>query len=147
MSTLADMPRNLPFAERACFIAGPAKSGTTLLITLLDGHPDLLVLPEETAYFATVLTKYGKRSRREQFDYLTTQSLARVMFGGPPHRELVDYSRFPTRELLKRFEAAAFDPANRERDLLVDPHGDLCRGVRPCKGPITLVDRKNPCQP
>ncbi len=109
----------LPFEHRACFIAGPAKSGTTLLTSLLDGHPELLVLPEETAYFPTVLTKYGGRTRREQFDYLTRQALAGVMFGAPPQKQLGDYSRFPTRELRDRFETAAFDPVNAHRDLLV----------------------------
>ena len=108
-----------PFEQRACLIAGPAKSGTTLLTSLLDGHPDLLVLPEETAYFPTVLTKYGRRSRREQVDYLTRQALTCVMFGAPPRKELGDYSHFPTRELRERFEAAALDPANAQRDLLV----------------------------
>ena len=58
MPTLSSktMTSNLPFDQRACFIAGQAKSGTTLLIALLDNHPELLVLPEETAYFPTVLT-------------------------------------------------------------------------------------------
>ncbi len=53
--------QHLPFEQRACFIAGQAKSGTTLLVALLDNHPELLVLPEETAYFPTVLTKYAPR--------------------------------------------------------------------------------------
>src|SRR5262245_36625370 len=73
----------LPFDQRACVIAGQAKSGTTLLVALLDNHPQLLVLPEETAYFPTVLTKYAPRGRRAQFDYLTKQSLSNVLFGGP----------------------------------------------------------------
>ncbi|WP_028313371.1 sulfotransferase [Desulfatibacillum aliphaticivorans] len=34
------------------FIAGPARSGTTLLASLLDGHPDALVWPFEWRYFA-----------------------------------------------------------------------------------------------
>jgi hypothetical protein len=72
----------LPFEQRACFIAGQAKSGTTLLVALLDSHPELLVLPEETAYFPTVLTKYAPRGRRA-VDYLTKQSLSNVLFGGP----------------------------------------------------------------
>lgn len=109
----------LPFEQRACFVAGPAKSGTTLLTSLLDAHPELLVLPEETAYFPTVLNKYGQRSRREQFDYLTRRALASVMFGAPAQKQLGDYSRFPAREFLARFEAAAFAPANARRDLLV----------------------------
>src|SRR5438105_12467398 len=78
---------NLPFAQRACFAAGQAKSGTTLLIALLDGHPQLLVLPEETAYFPTALNKYEKFGRRSQVDYLTKEALSRVLFGGPPEWE------------------------------------------------------------
>ena len=75
---------NLPFEQRACFAAGQAKSGTTLLIALLDGHPQLLVLPEETAYFPTALNKYEKFGRRAQVDYLTNEALSRVLFGEPP---------------------------------------------------------------
>lgn len=114
-----DMPELLPFAQRAGFIAGQAKSGTTLLVALLDNHPQLLVLPEETAYFPTVLTKFGQRSRREQFAYLTRDSLANVLFGGPCKWGKRDYSYFPTAELLSRFEQDAFAPENAQKDLLV----------------------------
>jgi hypothetical protein len=38
------------FNKKALFIGGPAKSGTTLLMSLLDNHPQLVVLPEETGY-------------------------------------------------------------------------------------------------
>jgi hypothetical protein len=110
---------DLPFAQRASFIAGPAKSGTTLLVALLDNHPELLVFPQETAYFPTVLTKYGELGRRAQFDYLTRQSLANVLFGGPPRWGKEEYHDFPTSEFLGTFERAAFDPANADRDLLV----------------------------
>jgi hypothetical protein len=109
----------LPFDQRACFIAGQAKSGTTLLVALLDNHPELLVLPEETAYFPTVLTKYGNRSRREQFDYLTKDSLSNVVFGGPCKWGKRDYSYFPTAKFLRLFEERAFDPGNAEKDLLI----------------------------
>ena len=109
----------LRFDQRACFIAGQAKSGTTLLVALLDNHPELLVLPEETAYFPTVLTKYGKRSRREQFDYLTRDSLSNVVFGGPCKWGKRDYSYFPTAKFYRLFEELAFDPFNVEKDLLV----------------------------
>jgi len=109
----------LPFDQRACFAAGQAKSGTTLLMALLDGHPQLLVLPEETAYFPTALNKYGKRGRRAQFDYLTREALSRVLFGRPPEWEKVDYSHFPVAQFRERFERAAFDPKNSKKDLLV----------------------------
>ena len=110
---------DLPFDQRACFIAGQAKSGTTLLVALLDNHPELLVLPEETAYFPTVLTKYGQRGRRGQFDYITRESLSNVLFGGPCKWGKRDYSYFPTARFLQTFEQMAFDPVNAERDLLV----------------------------
>jgi hypothetical protein len=109
----------LPFEQRACFIAGQAKSGTTLLVALLDNHPELLVLPEETAYFPTVLTKYAPRGRRAQFDYLTKESLSNVLFGGPCKWGKRNYSTFPREKFLETFEDAAFDPANAHEDLLV----------------------------
>lgn len=104
--------------DRAVFIAGPARSGTTLLTSLLDGHPDLLVLPEETAYFPTVRTKYGACSRREQFDYLTNHTLSNVLFGGACKWGRRDYSLFPATRLREAFARRAFDPANEHRDLL-----------------------------
>jgi hypothetical protein len=108
----------LPFDQRAAFIAGQAKSGTTLLAALLDGHPELLVLPQETAYFPTVLTKYGARGRRAQFEYLTRESFSRVLFGGEPKWRGHTYVGFPQQKFLQNFERIAFDPANAERDLL-----------------------------
>jgi hypothetical protein len=109
----------LPFDQRACFIAGAAKSGTTLLVALLDSHPELLVMPQDTAYFPTVLTKHGARGRRAQFDYLTKESWTNVLFGNRPTRGNQDYAKFPKKEFLKTFERLAFDPANAARDLLV----------------------------
>jgi hypothetical protein len=109
---------HLPFDQRACFIAGQAKSGTTLLTSLLDGHPELLVLPQETAYFPTVLTKYGEQGRTAQFDYLTRQSFSRVLFGGEPRWREHEYTGFPQQKFLETFRRAAFDPANAGRDLL-----------------------------
>jgi hypothetical protein len=111
--------QDLPFAQRACFIAGQAKSGTTLLAALLDNHPQLLVLPEETAYFPTVLTKYASRGRLAQFDYLTKESRSNVLFSGPSVRGKRDYSDFPRTKFLETFERAAFDPARIDNDLLV----------------------------
>jgi hypothetical protein len=40
-----------PGPRRHLVIMGLAKSGTTLPLTLLDGHPDLLVVPEEIRFF------------------------------------------------------------------------------------------------
>src|SRR5215472_19210503 len=109
---------NLRFAERACLIAGAAKSGTTLLVSLLDSHPELLVMPQDTAYFPTVLTKYRDRGRRAQFDYLTNESWTNVLFGKQAKRGNQDYAGFPKQEFLELFERVAFEPVNAKRDLL-----------------------------
>src|SRR2546422_308061 len=105
----------LPFDQRACFIAGQAKSGTTLMASLLDSHPELVVLPQETAYFPTVLTKYGQRGRQAQFDYLTKESFSRVLFGGQSKWREHRYTDFPQQKFLETFQRAAFDPANAKR--------------------------------
>lgn len=34
-----------------CFVIGPAKSGTTLMVALLDNHPELTVVPLEVKYY------------------------------------------------------------------------------------------------
>lgn len=39
------------FKNNAVIISGYPKSGTTLLQSLLDYHPQLLVFPEEMKYF------------------------------------------------------------------------------------------------
>ena len=108
----------LPFDQRPCFIAGQAKSGTTLVAALLDSHPELLVLPQETAYFPTVLRKYRDADRRAQCDYLTKESFSRVLFGGEPKWREHEYKSFPQQKFLETFERTAFDPANVNRDLL-----------------------------
>jgi len=109
---------SIPFDQRACFIAGQAKSGTTLVGALLDNHPELLVFPQETAYFPTVLRKYRDAGRRVQFDYLTKQSFSRVLFGGEPKWREHEYKNFPQQKFLDNFERVAFDPVNAQRDLL-----------------------------
>ena len=45
--------RALAWLDRPVFICGHHRSGTTLLQELLDGHPELLVLPSEGTYFSS----------------------------------------------------------------------------------------------
>src|SRR5207244_7092677 len=112
------MISRLTFEQTFSFIAVQAKFGTTFLVALLDNHPELLALPEETAYFPTVLTKYAPRGRRAQFDYLTKQSLSNVLFGGPCKWGKRNYAAFPRENSLETFEPAALDPATAQDALL-----------------------------
>lgn len=52
------------------FICGYPKSGTTLLLALLDRHPELLVFPEESKFLPDVL----RDSKRQNLDYVLTQT-------------------------------------------------------------------------
>ncbi len=46
------------FIESPVFICGPGRSGTTLLAQLLDGHPNLFVMPGDSNYMGRF---YGKK--------------------------------------------------------------------------------------
>jgi sulfotransferase family protein len=48
------------YLSRPVFISGYHKSGTTLLLSLLDGHPELVVFPEELHFFKNVLFAQDK---------------------------------------------------------------------------------------
>lgn len=52
------------------FICGYPKSGTTLLLALLDHHPELLVFPEETRFFKEILP----HPERQNLDYVLSQT-------------------------------------------------------------------------
>jgi len=45
------------FYERPVFVVGHRKTGTTLLLDLLDAHPELVVLPGESNHFITFLPR------------------------------------------------------------------------------------------
>lgn len=92
----------IKFNRCGLFIGGCPKSGTTLLLALLDGHPQLVVLPEETFYLEDrrdyeALPNHAARLRRllEETD-LRTLNMGLVR----RHRDLMastderDYSRF-----------------------------------------------------
>ena len=46
-------PGEAAAAMAACHLVGMPKSGTTLLLALLDGHPELQVFPEELRFYGT----------------------------------------------------------------------------------------------
>lgn len=51
--TIEERERAFKWLDQPVFICGHHRSGTTLLQTLLDGHPQLLVLPSEGTYFSS----------------------------------------------------------------------------------------------
>lgn len=50
---VTEISRTLSWLERPVFVCGHHRSGTTLLQQLLDGHPQIMVLPSEGSYFSS----------------------------------------------------------------------------------------------
>lgn len=62
------------FNKKGLFIGGPAKSGTTLLMSLLDNHPQLVVLPEETSYLEHRQRFTALKDCKARLEYLLTKT-------------------------------------------------------------------------
>lgn len=64
---------------KATIIRGMAKTGTTLPLTLLDGHPDLVVFPEEFRFFHMKADRWDGAAAAEAF--LGNQNIRRLSVG------------------------------------------------------------------
>ena len=89
------------FNRRGLFLGGCPKSGTTLLLSLLDGHPKLVVLPEETHFLEqradySALGSYQAKLRRllEKSDLPLLGGRKPGQIGKAPSADLRDYSSF-----------------------------------------------------
>jgi len=96
------------------FICGHPKAGTSLLKTLLDGHPALMVYPEETLFFRRFLPAAEGKPFKEQLD-LAEQLLIHIFEWNQdnppahqvnfPDRDYSDISFEDVRDALKGFLA------------------------------------------
>jgi len=64
-------------ASRPVFICGHPKSGTTLVRALVDDHPELVVFPEETSFFRTVMPILSHRVVKTRTMLLSRQLILR----------------------------------------------------------------------
>ena len=96
------------------FIIGHPKSGTSLLNALLDSHPQLLVLPEETDYYSIIwpvarLLNLSWRISSDQkantlLNLITTKSHLRNLYRGKVEKDIsgnINYTNFPSSEFSK----------------------------------------------
>jgi hypothetical protein len=103
------------FNRRGLFLGGAAKSGTTLLLTLLDGHPNLAVLPEETHFFEQHRHFAGLKSYPAKASWLLEKSNLRLLGLGriePPPETSNDSVRDYTSFDYSGFEQLAAHFAN-----------------------------------
>ncbi|MAF85142.1 MAG: hypothetical protein CL875_03070 [Dehalococcoidales bacterium] len=79
------------FLDSPVFICGAPRSGTTLLSNLLDGHSELLVLPNET-HILQHFKAYKGEARKTFFlrDYLFTDDI--LVYSSPAYREKINES-------------------------------------------------------
>lgn len=85
----------MPSVGRALLLCGYPKSGTTLLQTLLDGHPDVVVIPEETKYFSR-LHRFPWRRRASYLLRRTRMSRFDPKVEGIYDLDYVDWPVFQT---------------------------------------------------
>jgi hypothetical protein len=85
-------------------ICGHPKSGTSLLMTMLDSHPELIVYPEETHYFRRFLPKTQLKGNRKLLDLIESELLHIFHWNTEtPHQS---QAGFPDRDYsMIRFEA------------------------------------------
>lgn len=70
--------QGLTLIQSPVFICGVHRSGTTLVRDLLDGHPDLVVLPSEGTYYTNLEKKLNHLNPDEQISFLTKEWLRRM---------------------------------------------------------------------
>lgn len=91
---------------RPVFLCGHHRSGTTLLHGLLDGHPDLLVLPSEGTYFTSFRYVTGERPSVRHLEKFIAEWISRLVDPNfEPHFRLgrSDETSQPYVELARRF--------------------------------------------
>lgn len=109
-----DVEEARQFNRRGLFLGGCPKSGTTLLLSLLDSHPQLVVLPEETFYLEDrrlfmTLDDYPAKLRR-LLEKTNLRFLARGRYE-PDHEvrssDARDYTKFNYQQFVRLAETSS----------------------------------------
>ena len=93
-------------AKNPIYICGVHRSGTTLVKDILEGHPDLVVLPSEGTWYTNLEYKLGLLNKEERIGFLGKEWLRRLAnpINQPPYwlagrssaesSPYVDFARF-----------------------------------------------------
>lgn len=98
--TAEQMSQGKQLAENPVFICGVHHSGTTLLRDLLDGHPQLSVLPSEGSFLTSLAPALKHTADEKHSAFLTTEWLRRLAnpINQPPYwllgRSTADHSPY-----------------------------------------------------
>lgn len=106
------------------FIAGHPKSGTSLLRSVLDSHPELLTYPEETSFFRRYLPKASGKGLLEKLvisDMTLTHIFEWNQTNPPAHQAGFpdrDYSNIPVAEVRRVVQQLVAEKFRHEGDML-----------------------------
>jgi hypothetical protein len=115
---------NPSLRDRPVFICGHPKSGTSLLRSLLDSHPELLVYPEETVFFRRYLPKADGKTLEEKLA-LADETLLHIFTWNqaapPPSQKDFpdrDYADVPFQAVRETFRQLTGQGVRHEGDVL-----------------------------
>lgn len=106
------------------FIAGHPMSGTSLLRSVLDSHPELVAYPEETSFFRRYLPKAAGKSRLEKLilsDRYLTHIFEWNQVKPPAHQASFldrDYSHIPIAQVRQAVKQQVADQFRHDGDML-----------------------------
>lgn len=100
-ATPFDVDRGVMLAARPVFVCGAARSGTTLLRNLLDSHPELAVIPNESVFYTWLEPALARMSADRHCHFLGSRWLERLVDpppfwllgrSDPAHSPYVDFA-------------------------------------------------------
>ena len=127
---------------KSCFVTGPVKSGTTLLISLLDSHPELALFPMEVKLFTHWIERFADDKTRysDLNNFFLKKSKIKLM---DPHQKdtadimnsgRINFTGFDFKEFKRIQEERSLLPENYEltgpkliQKYILDLHRSLCK--------------------
>ena len=93
------LQRSITFIENPIFIGGSGRCGTTLLLNILDKHPNLYSINQETNLFVNYRTNIfnclDELEKIQNYKMLILSMLALMLYGGESSLSLTRNNRFP----------------------------------------------------
>ena len=94
-----------PGEPRPLFICGTARSGTTLVLSLLDAHPELAVFPGETYFYRLLVDRFPSQMAMRVAEFFELQGLKAIL-GSYPFTRLSFQGRRALEERLAEWSRA-----------------------------------------
>ena len=133
----------IQMSDYPIFIGGYRNSGTTLLVNLLDSHPELLVWPDESTFFYEYfpIMELEEYSSEEKLNVATERVIGRINLWGRNIKKKLDIE-----ELKKEFRCAIKDQDITPKNVLLANMKAFQRWYQPGNYPRFWVLKTAVCQ-